>query len=60
MKKIRFGLVGCGLMAREFASASARWCHLMKDIPQPEIVGICTPVPAERMASVRKRSHTAS
>ena len=47
MKTVRFGLVGCGLMAREFASASARWCHLNKDIPQPEIVGICSPVPAE-------------
>ena len=32
MKTIRFGLVGCGLMAREFASAAARWCHLTEDI----------------------------
>ena len=28
MKKVRFGLIGCGLMGREFASAIARWCHL--------------------------------
>lgn len=40
-KTIRFGIIGCGLMGREFASASARWCHLTADIPRPEIVGIC-------------------
>lgn len=27
-KSIRFGVIGCGLMGREFASAAARWCHL--------------------------------
>jgi prephenate dehydrogenase len=32
MRKIRFGLIGCGLMGREFASAAARWCHLL-DMP---------------------------
>ena len=47
MKTVRFGLIGCGLMAREFASAAARWCHLTGDIPKPEIVGICSVVPAE-------------
>ena len=25
MKTVRFGLIGCGLMGREFASAAARW-----------------------------------
>jgi len=39
--KIRFGVIGCGLMGREFASAASRWCHLDTDIPTPEIVGIC-------------------
>lgn len=34
-------------MAREFASAAARWCHFTQDIPRPEIVGICSVVPAE-------------
>lgn len=29
-------------MAREFASAAARWCHLKGDIPKPEIVGVCS------------------
>jgi predicted dehydrogenase len=40
MKTIRFGVIGCGLMGREFASAAARWCHL-KDMPaRPEIVSV--------------------
>ena len=47
MKTVRFGLIGCGLMAREFASAAARWCHLTEDVPKPEIVGICSVVPKE-------------
>ena len=41
MKSIRFGVIGCGLMGREFASASARWCHLLGEIPRPEIVAVC-------------------
>jgi predicted dehydrogenase len=28
-KGISFGVIGCGLMGREFASAAARWCHLL-------------------------------
>ncbi len=40
-KKIRFGIIGLGLMGREFGSAAARWCHLLTDGPIPEIVGIC-------------------
>ncbi len=40
-KKIRFGIIGLGLMGREFGSATARWCHLLTDGPIPEIVGIC-------------------
>ena len=38
---IKFGIIGCGLMGREFASASARWCHLLTDAAQPEIVAVC-------------------
>jgi predicted dehydrogenase len=41
MRKIRFGLIGCGLMGREFASAIARWCHLTEIEAQPEPVAIC-------------------
>ena len=39
-KTIRFAVIGCGLMGKEFASAAARWCHLTKDIPAPVIVGV--------------------
>ena len=41
MKTVRFGIIGCGLMGREFASAAARWCHLADIDVQPEIVAIC-------------------
>ncbi len=41
MKKIRFGIIGCGLMGKEFASAAARWCHFTEAIARPEIVGVC-------------------
>ena len=40
-RKIRFGVIGCGLMGREFASATARWSHLLEDVATPEIVGVC-------------------
>ena len=41
MKTVRFGIIGCGLMGREFASAAARWCHLPDMDVRPEIVAIC-------------------
>ena len=41
MKTIRFGIIGCGLMGREFASAVARWCHLVEMDVRPEIVSVC-------------------
>ena len=41
MKTLRFGIIGCGLMGREFASAGARWCHLLNMETRPEIVAIC-------------------
>lgn len=41
MKGIRFGIIGCGLMGREFASAAARWCHLSGIDVRPEIVAVC-------------------
>jgi hypothetical protein len=40
-KIIRFGIIGLGLMGREFASAAARWCSLVSDCPKPVITGIC-------------------
>jgi predicted dehydrogenase len=41
MKTLRFGLIGCGMMGREFASAAARWFHLPDISARPEIVAIC-------------------
>ncbi len=42
IKQIKFGIIGLGLMGKEFASAVARWCHLTEDdLPQPVISGIC-------------------
>ncbi len=42
-RRVRFGIIGLGLMGREFASAIARWCHLLSDGPIPELVGVCSP-----------------
>ena len=41
MRTIRFGVIGCGLMGREFASAAARWCHLSDMPAKPEILAAC-------------------
>lgn len=38
---VRFGIIGCGLMGREFASAAARWLHLTDTRARPEIVAVC-------------------
>lgn len=43
---IRFGVIGCGLMGREFASAAARWCHLLDLDFEPQIVAACDTNPA--------------
>lgn len=45
-REITFGIIGCGLMGREFASAVARWCHLLDQDVVPRIVGICDTNPA--------------
>ncbi len=41
MREINFGVIGCGLMGREFASAAARWCHLEGLDFAPRIVAAC-------------------
>ncbi len=41
MKTVKFGIIGCGLMGREFASAVARWFHLLEMDVRPEIVAVC-------------------
>ena len=57
--RVRFAIIGCGLMGREFASAAARWCHLDLDVPAPEIVAVADPDPSavewfkENVPSVR-------
>lgn len=38
MRTICFGIIGCGLMGREFASAAARRCHLAEMDVRPEII----------------------
>ena len=48
MRRIRFGVIGGGLMGKEFASAAARWLHLDFSDARPEIVGICDVNPAAR------------
>ena len=46
MKTIKFGIIGAGLMGREFASACARWCHLTEMKARPELVAVCDKNPA--------------
>jgi len=41
VKTLRFGIIGCGLMGREFASAAARWCQFTAADARPEIVAVC-------------------
>ncbi|HEV8191094.1 MAG TPA: Gfo/Idh/MocA family oxidoreductase [Ktedonobacterales bacterium] len=43
---ITFGIIGCGLMGREFASAAARWCHLLDQDVEPRIVAVCDANPS--------------
>jgi len=62
MKTIRFGIIGCGLMGREFASASARWMHLQDMRARPEIVAVCDTNPglmdwySDNLPSVRQKT----
>jgi predicted dehydrogenase len=41
MRTVRFGIIGGGMMGREFASAAARWLHLPEMTVRPEIVALC-------------------
>jgi predicted dehydrogenase len=42
---VRFGLIGAGLMGREFASAVARWVHLADIGVRPELAVVCDTSP---------------
>lgn len=44
-RTINFGVIGCGLMGREFASAAARWNHLLRMDARPQIVAACDTSP---------------
>ncbi len=44
-KVIRIGIIGCGLMGRELASAAARWLHLTNAKARPVIVAVCDTTP---------------
>ncbi|MBM3889839.1 MAG: gfo/Idh/MocA family oxidoreductase, partial [Verrucomicrobia bacterium] len=60
MNTIHFGIIGCGLMGRELASAMARWCHLADMDVRAELVAVCDRIDAarqwfvERIPSVRQ------
>jgi predicted dehydrogenase len=41
MRIVRFGIIGGGMMGREFASAAARWLHLPEMTVRPEVVAVC-------------------
>ena len=41
MKTVKFGIIGCGLMGKEFASAASRWMHVLEDASRPEIIAVC-------------------
>ena len=42
MKKIKFGIIGCGLMGKEFAGAVGRWTQLEDVSAIPEIIAVCS------------------
>jgi predicted dehydrogenase len=46
MTVLKFGVIGSGLMGKEFASAAARWCHLPDLDVRPELVALCSRSPA--------------
>lgn len=45
MKTLRLGIVGTGLMGKEIASATARWCHLLDTPARLQVAGLCSPIP---------------
>ena len=56
MQDIRFAIIGCGLMGREFASAAARWMHLVAPKARPRIVAVCDTNPDLMTCSRGNRS----
>mgnify|MGYP001586698440 CR=1 FL=1 len=58
MKTYKFGIIGCGLMGRELASAVARWCHLLDMNIKPEITAVCDRVEPARAVGKNGPGHT--
>ena len=48
MKTLNWGIIGGGLMGREFASALGRWFALTGDVPPARLIGVCDLNPAAR------------
>jgi predicted dehydrogenase len=44
-RKIKFGVIGCGLMGKEFASAVGRWHHLPDVDFEPVLTAVCDTKP---------------
>ena len=60
-KLVRFGVIGLGLMGREFAGAAMRWAHLTGIETKPEIIAICSSsMPSERERWFREGLGTVS
>ena len=48
MKTLNWGIIGGGLMGREFASALGRWFALTGDVPSAQLVAVCDLNPTAR------------
>ncbi len=48
MKPLNWGIIGGGLMGREFASALGRWFALTGDVPPAQLVAVCDLNPTAR------------
>ncbi|MFW5899485.1 MAG: Gfo/Idh/MocA family protein [Jiangellaceae bacterium] len=48
MQDVRFGVIGLGLMGKEFASAAARWLHLDDVGARPVLTAVCDTSPDAR------------
>ena len=48
MNKLNWGIIGGGLMGREFASALGRWFALTDDLPAAKLVAVCDVNPTAR------------
>lgn len=48
VKQVRFGVIGGGLVGREFGSAIGRWCHLLDQKVAPVLTAVCDINPAAR------------